>query len=286
MKTLKLARIFQFVFAITLLLINNCNCGKENMLINPSNANELSQVLIMPNGTLNNSGNPPSPSNDNNAPEATSSVSSVNSSNGSTTPLNFNYDNVNGNLGGCYVQIEGANNYFTIPYGGSSGSDGALQVPIGIPTDVDQGEFCVNFCVFDNNGLISNIVSSCVNVLRLGTGALQISLSWNNETDQDLYVTDPNGEILYYQSASSITGGVLDRDDTDGFGPENIFWLENAPDGIYNVSVNDFEGLGALNTFYITVSGPNQTRNFTGSTQNGNTVDAVRFAKSGDNLSF
>lgn len=278
--------IILFFFGLCLFSCKKEDMPKTDVLINPSDANALSEVLIMPNGAQSNTGTPPSPSNTPTAPEASTSISNTTSSNGSTAPLSFNYNNVSGNLAGCYVQVDGANSYYTIPYNGNSGNSGALQVPLGIPTNVDQGEFCVNYCVYDNNGQISNIVSSCVSVLRLGTGALQVSLSWNNDTDQDLYVTDPNGEVISYLNTYSSSGGELDRDDTDGYGPENIFWLENAPDGNYSVQVNDFDDLGTVNTFYITVSGPNQSRNFNGTTQNGSTANVISFTKTGNNISF
>jgi len=111
-------------------------------------------------------------------------------------------------------------------------------------------------------------------------------LSWDNTSDQDLYVTDPTGETIYYSNESSSSGGQLDRDDVDGFGPENIFWTDNAPNGTYNVRVNDYDYTSSPTTFYVTVSGPNTSRNFTGTTQSGSTADVVTFRKNGDNISF
>lgn len=266
------------------------SCDKDPVtpqLINPSDPNAISEVLIMPSGSQQNNGTPPPPSNSSSAPVVINPAPDLNSSNGSTAPLNFDYSNVNGNLGGCYVQVDGAGNYFNVPYSNSSsGNSGNLQLPLGIPTNVDQGEFCVNFCVYDANGNVSNIVSSCVNVLRLGTGALQVSLSWNNASDQDLYVIDPNGEEISYSTFASSSGGELDRDDLDGYGPENIFWNDNAPDGTYQVKVNDFSGTSEATLIYVTVSGNGQSRSFSSSTINGNTVDVVSFTKSGDRLIF
>lgn len=191
-----------------------------------------------------------------------------------------------GNIGGCYVQIDGAGNYFTLPYSTISNSSGDLKLPIGIPTNVDEGQFCVNFSIFDTKGLVSNVVTTCVDILRLGTGAIQISLSWNNSTDQDLYVTDPNGDVIFYDNYSSRSGGELDRDDVNGFGPENIYWLENAPDGTYTVRVNDYDFSPFATTFYVTVSGPNQSQSFEGQTQNGSTTNVVTFRKDGNQLRF
>src|SRR5688572_19436565 len=264
----------KFLFYLTVLpcffLMVSCDKKDDNdpvdELIDPADSDALSEVLIMPAGTQMNNGNPPTPTGGSLAPTTSEQSSTIISSNGATIPLAFSYDNVNGNLAGCYVQVDGAGNYFILPYSSTSGVSGQLQLPIGIPVNVDEGSICVEFSVFDLSGRVSNVSFVCVDVLRLGTGSLQISLSWNTETDQDLYVTDPSGtEISYFNEVSS-TGGSLDRDDTDGFGPENIYWLDSAPDGQYKVEVNDFEETTFVNTFFITVSSRSSSRSFTGTT--------------------
>jgi len=270
-----------------LILVSSCKDDETSpSIIDPADADALSQALIMPAGTQNQNGTPPSPSTSENAPNVSNLVSEILSSNGSTAPLSFSYSGINNGLGGCYVQIDGASSYFTVPYTASSGSWGQLELPIGIPANVEEGDFCINFCVYDDDGLVSNIVNTCVSVIRLGTGAIQISLSWNNSSDQDLYVTDPNGETIYYLRESSSSGGQLDRDDTNGYGPENIYWTEDAPDGAYKVVVDDYSYSSSPTTFYVTVSGPNTSRSFTGTTQYGSQADVVTFTKNGDNLSF
>ncbi len=287
---MKITQCFTLV-CLLLMLSTACNRNDDDdeptpQLVDPSDANALSEVLIMPAGTESNRGAAPAPSGEAEAPTVANGNVSVTSSNGSTAPLTFSYDNVGDNLGGCYVQIEGADSYFTVPYNATSNTSGDLQLPIGIPANVNEGAFNVNFCVYDNNGLVSNVVTTNIAVLRLGTGSVQVSLSWDNETDQDLYVTGPSGETITYFNTSDSSGGQLDRDDIDGFGPENIFWSENAPDGTYKVEVNDFEGTSTPNRFYITVSTPNESRNFEGTTINGNTVEVVTFTKNGNNIVF
>lgn len=277
------------LLAVGCFAITSCKKDKNddpdpNALIDPADANALTAVLIMPAGTDRENGALPAPSGNANAPEVLTLNTEVLSSNGSTAILNFTYDGVNGNLGGCYAQVDGAGSYFVLPYNGNSGAAGQLQLPIGIPTNVDAGEFCVVFSIYDANGLVSNTVIVCVTVLRLGTGALQISLSWDKDNDQDLHVIDPSGEEIDFTNRTSASGGQLDRDDTNGYGPENIYWLENAPDGTYQVSVDDWSGTGA--NFYVTVSGPNVSRNFSGTTVNGSEEHVTTFTKSGNTISF
>ncbi|HCX72113.1 MAG TPA: hypothetical protein DHM37_00160 [Candidatus Cloacimonas sp.] len=51
----------------------------------------------------------------------------------------------------------------------------------------------------------------------------RVTLSWDtNGTDVDLWTTDPNGEKCYYAHPATASGLVLDFDDTNGYGPENI----------------------------------------------------------------
>lgn len=83
-----------------------------------------------------------------------------------------------------------------------------------------------------------------------GYGAIKITLTWNTTSDIDLWVNEPNGNKIYFDSPASNSGGILDFDDIDGFGPENIFWKENAPLGNYSVQVHYYDDNGAGITNY------------------------------------
>jgi tetratricopeptide (TPR) repeat protein len=69
---------------------------------------------------------------------------------------------------------------------------------------------------------------------------LRVVLSWDSDnTDIDLWVTDPNGEKTFYSSPHSYQGGWLSHDCTGGYGPEE-FILRNAKPGKYKVEANFF----------------------------------------------
>lgn len=77
----------------------------------------------------------------------------------------------------------------------------------------------------------------------VGTGDLQVTLTWHSEApvDLDLWVTDPDGERCYYGNRTTVSGGTLDRDNycsnyVNGR-PENIYWT-SAPSGVYAIEVN------------------------------------------------
>jgi len=64
---------------------------------------------------------------------------------------------------------------------------------------------------------------------------LRAVLSWDaDNTDIDLWVTDPNGEKVFYGHNASYQGGRISRDFTGGYGPEE-FILKSAKPGKYLV---------------------------------------------------
>ena len=64
---------------------------------------------------------------------------------------------------------------------------------------------------------------------------LRATLSWDaDNTDIDLWVTDPNGERAYYGNPLTYQGGRVSRDITSGYGPEE-FSLKHAKPGKYIV---------------------------------------------------
>jgi tetratricopeptide (TPR) repeat protein len=64
---------------------------------------------------------------------------------------------------------------------------------------------------------------------------LRATLSWDaDNTDIDLWVTDPNGERAFYGNPLSYQGGRMSRDITSGYGPEE-FSLKRAKPGKYTV---------------------------------------------------
>ena len=67
---------------------------------------------------------------------------------------------------------------------------------------------------------------------------IRIVMNWNmNNTDIDLWVTDPNGEKCYYSHNRTEIGGRISHDMTQGFGPEQ-FLLKKAIKGTYKVEID------------------------------------------------
>ncbi len=79
---------------------------------------------------------------------------------------------------------------------------------------------------------------------------LRVVMNWNkNNTDIDLWVTDPNGEKCFYSHKTTAIGGRMSDDFTEGFGPEQ-FMLKKGIKGKYKIQINYY------NDTQVTIAGP------------------------------
>ena len=76
-----------------------------------------------------------------------------------------------------------------------------------------------------------------VNGVAVKVGDPQFTLIWDsNKTDIDLHVMEPGGSHLFWEEKRGSQGGELDVDNTQGFGPENVYWgggTGQGPEGEY-----------------------------------------------------
>jgi len=118
----------------------------------------------------------------------------------------------------------------------------------------------------------------------LGTGDVQITLRWADDSDLDLWVTDPSSETISFNNPSSTSGGLLDIDDTDGYGPENIFWPQNeAPIGEYLVQLHHFSGEGP-STYSIDILFFGNTYSFSGIIYENELIDIANLSLAKNNI--
>ena len=119
---------------------------------------------------------------------------------------------------------------------------------LAFPQEIPTSKFDLFFAVEDTNGAVGSFSSVTFDVIQVGTGDVQVTLSWDVDSDVDLHVVDPSGEELYFGNRESASGGMLDRDSNpecaiDGIRNENIFWpVGAAPQGTYVVRVNHWAG--------------------------------------------
>lgn len=201
------------------------------------------------------------------------------SSNGATAMISYRYKSGGVPPRSLLFQIKGASSFYDIPVEVTA-TEGTVSIPVTFSTKLGEGKIPVIAELMNANGQMSALDTTYVKMERLGTGKIQISLSWENNSDQDLHVTTPEGDLIYYENPES-GGGQLDRDDQDGFGPENVFWLKDAPDGTYVIEVNDYLSAHPENPFVVSFNGMGTSRQFYGKTRNGSTEWVATFVKKG-----
>jgi len=71
-------------------------------------------------------------------------------------------------------------------------------------------------------GLIEGDIDASIPVIAelSADGFITTTLRWEQYPDMDLHTEEPNGDIVYYGDRIG-TYGVLDKDNTDGLGPEH-----------------------------------------------------------------
>lgn len=67
---------------------------------------------------------------------------------------------------------------------------------------------------------------------------MRVVLNWDTDnSDMDLWVTDPCGEVCVYHNPRTYIGGLMSRDFTGGYGPEE-FLIKEAKPGKYTIQAN------------------------------------------------
>ncbi len=133
----------------------------------------------------------------------------------------------------------------------------SVQLLIVFGQDIPKTVFSLNL-----GGAAANVYgtsqTNSVSVISVGTGDVQINVTWDSKADLDLHVVDPTQQEIYWAGRTSTTGGMLDLDSnaacaTDGPRAENVFWASGliAPRGEYQVRVDQWSNCGAPLTNYV-----------------------------------
>jgi hypothetical protein len=164
-----------------------------------------------------------------------------------------------------YVGAAGVNEYYRLAVN-AQGTQAAMQAAaqtnlaqfvILFSQNLSQS-FTIQISARLNSGSLTSLYTAPLQFINAGTGALQVSLSFDNDKDVDLYVVEPDGGVIYYgnKGGSMVTDpetGVyyrewgLDIDSNascyiDGINNENIYYpTEYIQSGKYEVWVNMYE---------------------------------------------
>ncbi len=149
----------------------------------------------------------------------------------------------------------------------------AIGLLLTFASDPPAKNFNLSYRVADAAGAVSTPLDVATELIEVGTGEVQVSVSWDTQTDVDLHVVEPSGEEIYYANDVSATGGELDLDsnaacDIDGVNNENITWTQTAPRGQYIVRVDYWSACNVTsNTNYVVTvrRQGQQPQTFTGS---------------------
>ncbi|EPG73402.1 hypothetical protein LEP1GSC058_3167 [Leptospira fainei serovar Hurstbridge str. BUT 6] len=175
------------------------------------------------------------------------------------------------------VSIESPNGGFTTEriqkisgsVAGTSADRGTLVLN-GIPQTIrlTGGRFSLNAVVAPGNNLIEVKVGKASDKVsffaKVPSRDIKVVLTWDTQTDVDLWVIDPTGEKCFFSHPSTKSGGNLDVDVVDGFGPET-FTMSKALPGNYSVQVQYYSAydkpVTRVNVYVVLYEGkPNEKR--------------------------
>jgi hypothetical protein len=159
-----------------------------------------------------------------------------------------------------YVGVAGITGYYTLPAAPvqltRAEGDYVYEFTINVSQNL-AGDFTVVVTALTEDGEVMPEFTHEFGLIEAGTGALQVSLSFNNAKDVDLYVVLPDEKIIYYANPgrldyfneetyeySMLWGLDVDSNagcDIDNINNENVFFpTEYVMNGTYEVYVNMF----------------------------------------------
>ncbi len=166
------------------------------------------------------------------------------------------------------IGVDGIDGYYEVTLAAPSTS---LEFLINVAQGVPGTSFDILIQAAGADGRFGPTDNLPTSITRVGTGDVQVSLSWDADSDVDLHVVDPKGEEVYWKERTVSSGGQLDLDSNaacsiDGLRNENVTWpTGTAPRGTYTVRVDYFLNCGVDTTRYVvTVRKNGMVDTFTG----------------------
>ena len=153
-----------------------------------------------------------------------------------------------------FIRVEGTPDYYrlTLP---ASVNSATLIVTLATNIPVSN----VNLIFGLGSSLGQSYATQNVSVVQVAGGDVQVSVSWDVDSDLDLHLVEPGatGEEIFWGNPSSVTGGTLDLDSNpacaiDGVRNENIGWPTGAPNhGTYTVRLDHWADCGEAESRYV-----------------------------------
>ena len=112
---------------------------------------------------------------------------------GGNLPVSINFE---GGISKVYVGVQGVEGYYAITPSAKSTAE-ETQFMITVSQNLTES-FTILISVLAEDGTVTQVFTKEISYLVAGTGALQISLAFDNEKDVDLYVIRPDSLVIYY----------------------------------------------------------------------------------------
>ncbi|MBR4391416.1 MAG: hypothetical protein IKT08_04855 [Bacteroidales bacterium] len=140
-----------------------------------------------------------------------------------------------------YVAVNNQVGYYEVP-ADNNNRDFSYNFVMIVDQGIDLGEdgiFTIQVAILDIDGNVSNIWENNIGLITVGTGELQISMTFDQHKDIDLHVIEPEIENdtltygdrhIYYGHRTSRNGGKLDLDSNAGCSTSEV-WAENVTYG-------------------------------------------------------
>lgn len=126
------------------------------------------------------------------------------------------------------------------PFGGAiTGGSFAVTVPVGWGENtvtVLAGTDILHQSSWSPGSGVQTVSFTC----NVPVSELLVTLQWDQDSsDVDLYVHEPDGDVSWYSHKTTASGGWLDFDDTNGYGPEH-YTSNTVLEGWYRVRVHNY----------------------------------------------
>ena len=166
-------------------------------------------------------------------------------------------------LNELYLQIAGEGGYYVLELSEDNivswDEYYVYSVPLQFSQQLENGELGFTVSGSTREDAVSASTTGSVQIIKAGTGALQITLSWDKYDDLDLHVYTPSENELYYgyrlvPATEKVGKAELDIDSNPGCSidrrnTENVYFESPLEDGVYSISVCLFskcsQGAGA-----------------------------------------
>jgi hypothetical protein len=161
------------------------------------------------------------------------------------------------------IGIDGVSGYYEVdlPAGTTSASITSVTLLITLAQNLSDTSLPLVIAAADGNSNFGASQHLTATVTRVGSGDVQVSLSWDGPSDLDLHVVGPDSSEVYYSNRTSASGGTLDLDSNaactiDNIDNENVTWPSGkAPSGTYTVRADYWSNCGRdISNYVVTVT--------------------------------